>query len=83
MSDLFLIFLTPEMLLFLAVIFYIYAIVWSILKINDANKKPSLTEEEKKKKTNAIIVLSLLIGLPIVLYVAYKIYNYYDEKDKK
>jgi hypothetical protein len=83
MSDLFLIFLTPEMLLFLVVCAYIYGIVQSILKINDANKKPSLTEEEKKKKTNAIIVLSLLIAVPIVVYVAYKIYDYYDEKDKK
>lgn len=75
MSELFVMFLTPEAALFVMICAYIYGLYWSISQIVELNKKQSLTEEEKKTKNNAITLLSCFIGIPIVVYILYKIFS--------
>lgn len=74
-ADLVAIFVTPEAAILILIALYIYGLYWSIKTINEANKKDKLSDEEKKEKNTAVILLSCLIGIPTGIFL---IYHYGD-----
>lgn len=78
MDNLVLLFLSPQMLVFILVILYFYGIGSSIKTIYDANQKKTLTDAETKEKETAVILLSCLIGIPFVICVLYVLYQKYS-----